>query len=285
MMIGERFLRPLVVGCMVVLSATVLPAWAQEPEVPACLRVDYPQPTVPEFGHTEALSYSTQETQCWVDVVEARRAGGMALDVREAAVAPLPGAVALPLPSVADRRYLRDQPLTLVGTGVDLRALTTACLSLRKQGFSKVQVLLGGARSWVQIQSVDMVTPQEAWLGALDGQWRLIGIGLPQEQVQSLVGKPEVNLPSSVDDAALVQALNDAERARPLGSHQQWLLLTPNQASGQSLLARLQQTPYKPGARALAWLSGGWDSYNAYLQQQQQSAAHAGRPLPRSCGS
>ena len=69
MMIRECFLRPLVVGCMVVLSATVLPAWAQEPEVPACLRVDYPQPTVPEFGHTEALSYSTQETQCWVDVV------------------------------------------------------------------------------------------------------------------------------------------------------------------------------------------------------------------------
>ena len=173
----------------------------------------------------------------------------------------------------------------MVGTGVDLRALTTACLSLRKQGFSKVQVLLGGARSWARIQSVDMVTPQEAWLGALDGQWRLIGIGLRPEQVQSLVGKPEVILPSSVDDAALVQALNDAERARPLGSHQQWLLLTPNQASGQSLLARLQQTPHKPGARALAWLSGGWDSYNAYLQQQQQSAAHAGRPLPRSCGS
>lgn len=263
-------------------------AAAQEPEAQACLREDYSQPAIPVFGHVTPKPYSAEEKACWIGVQEARDEGWMQLDVREVAMSArtlLPGTVALSLSSVAGRKYLREQPLVLVGTGVDLRALTSSCVALRAQGFARVRTLLGGARSWNQKPGGDLLIPQEFWLGAIDGQWRIVSVGLRADQIADLPIPPEVALSASTDSVGLRKALADAERAKPSELHHQWILVAPDGVGQQVALARWQQIPHQQGMKPLAWLEGGWTGYRTYLNQQQQSAAHAGRALPRICGS
>lgn len=285
-----RTSRPGLAGAAMLCALSLVTHWAaaQELQEQACLREDYSQPTIPVFGHAAPKPYSAQEQACWIGAQEARDEGWMRLDVRDLAMparAALPGTVALSLSAVADRKYLREQPLVLVGTGVDLRALTQSCMALRAQGFTRVRTLLGGARSWNQKSGEDLLTPQELWLGAMDGQWRIVGVGLGVDQVADLPIPPEVTLPASTDGLALRTAIAHAERVRPSERHHQWLVVAPDGPGQQTVLVRWQQLPREQGMAPLAWLNGGWTTYRAYLNQQQQSAAHAGRALPRSCGS
>lgn len=285
-----RLKRPWHMGSAVLCTGLglALGVAADEAALPSCLRQDYSLPQSPDFGHTKPQPYAPDEMACWLDVAQARDGQWMLLDVREGTTpqrAVLPGAAALPLMSLADRRYLREQPLVLVGTGVDLRKLTTACVALRAQGFLRVRVLLGGARSWTRKDGGDLVGPAEFWSGAMDGQWRIVGVGLDGDQVAALPFPPEANLPHTVDGPALRKALNDAERVNPLAPHNQWLVVAADGVQQQAALARSQQAPQEPPIRPLAWLGGGWAAYRAYLNQQQLSAAHAGRALPRVCGS
>lgn len=287
---GLRTPRPRASGAAMLCALSLVTHWAaaQEPDVQACLRGDYSQPAIPVFGHATPKPYSAEEKACWIDVQEARKGGWTLLDVRDVAMSAgafLPGTVALSLSAVADRKYLREQSLVLVGTGVDLRALTGSCVALRAQGFTRVRTLLGGARSWNRKQGGDLLVPQEFWLGAMDGQWRIVSVGLGADQVADLAIPPEVTVPASTDGVALRKALADAERARPSEPHHQWLLVAPDGAGQQVALARWQQIPQDQDMKPLAWLEGGWTGYRAYLNQQQQSAAHAGRALPRVCGS
>lgn len=272
--------------CVASLAVTV--AAAQVTDAQSCLRVDYSQPALPVFSHATPAPYSAREVACWINVQEAHGGGWMPLDVRDAALsarAPLTGVAALPLESVADRQYLREQPLVLVGTGVDLRALTKSCLTLRQHGFARLRVLVGGARSWSRTQQTDMLTPQEVWLGGLDGQWRIATVGLSPDQWASLPVPPEITLPASIERNALQRALADAERLRPSEPNRQWLVVVPDGTEQQALIVGWQQSPQDGGTRPVAWLSGGWVAYRAYLSQQQHSAANAGRALPHVCGS
>lgn len=286
----EKSFRPRRVGAAMLCALSLVAHWvaAQESVAQACLREDYSQPAIPVFGRATPKPYSAQEQACWIGVQEARDEGWMRLDVRDLPMPArvlLPGTVALSLSAVADRKYLRDQPLVLIGSGVDLRALTLSCVALRAQGFTRVRTLLGGARSWSQKPGEDLLTPQEFWLGATDGQWRIVGVGLRADQVADLPLPPEVALPLSADGMALQKAVVDAERARPSEAHHQWLVVAPDGPGQQMAIARAQQLPRERGMQPLAWLNGGWTAYRAYLTQQQQSAAHAGRALPRICGS
>lgn len=275
------------------LYAAGMSAWvsaADEPEAQACLRVDYPQAALPTFAQAVPAPYSSQETGCWTDTSEARRSQGMVLDVRDASLAarsPLQGTVALPLESIADRPYLRDQHLVLVGNGVDLRALTRHCLALQEQGFSRVRVLLGGVRSWSRTQRVDMLTAQEAWQGGADGQWRVISVGLGPDQIAALPVAPAVTLEASIDAAGIQKALAVAEGKRPLAPQEQWLVVSQDAEAQRALLPRWQQTINQTSTetRPVAWLEGGWTAYRSYLEQQKNSAAYAGRALPRACGA
>ncbi len=268
--------------------SSVSGAAVQEPDAQTCLRADYSPAVIPAFGHVQPLPYSADETACWLDVQKAHGGDWTLLDVREVGVSertPLSGTVAMSLASLADRKYLRDQPLVLVGTGVDLRVLTRSCMALRQQGFARLRVLLGGARSWHRTRGVDMLTPQEVWLGGIDGQWRIVSVGLQADQVASLPIPPEITLSASVEGATLQHAILDTEKAKPSEPPHQWLVVASDDMAQQAVLVRWQQTVQVKESLPVAWLSGGWSDYRAYLDQQQHSAAHAGRALPSSCGS
>lgn len=240
------------------------------------------------FGRAVASTYSEAERACWIGVPEARGKDWVQLDVRDGAAAadgPLPLVAAVPLSSLADRSYLRDRPLVLIGTGVDLRALTDSCLALRAQGFVQVRVLLGGARHWSRAPNAsDMLPPQAFWRGALDGQWRIAGLGLQAHEAAELPVAPEIVLAAPSGASELAGALAEAERTLPSEAHHQWVVVAPDADAQQAALAQWQRDPPQPGARTVAWLEGGWAAYRTYRNQQLQSATHAGRALPRICG-
>lgn len=265
---------------------------AQVQDLAACLRADHVSPPsgTQVFGRVQPVQYGRDEVSCWIEAHEIHEGNWVAVDVRDvilAARSPLPGAAALPLFAIADRSYLKDQPLLLVGSGVDLRALTQACLELRRQGFAQVRVLLGGVRNWRRTQGVDLLTPREAWLGSADGQWRIAAVGLSPAQVTGLPLEPLLQLPGHTDGRTLGQALADLDQRSPSQRPSQWLVVAADMQAQQALLVQWRQDGrYEQQAkRPLAWLEGGWEAYRAYLDQQQHSAAHAGRPLPRLCGS
>ncbi len=288
------------VGSVVLVCAWLVPVQALHAQAEPgemCPRADYvaETPSAPLTLSGDVVHYSAEQASCWMDATRyrdaAKHAAWMALDVREdgaAARAPLHGTTAVPLPALADKTYWRLRPLLLVGTGVDLRLLTQACLTLRNRGFAQVRVWLGGARSWQRSGKYDTVTPHEAWLGSADGQWRIATVGLSPTQSASLPHPAALALPTQTSAQALEQAMQAHMLAHPMASQHQWLLVAADARQLQDLLAQwaqLQAQAQTPPSRPLAGLAGGWPAYQHYLAQQQSWATHAGRRLVRPCGS
>lgn len=249
-------------------------------------------------------SYSEAERACWADWAHARELAtgpdGLWVDVRDEGARRqlgLPGVAVADLADVPARTFLWNQSLVLIGTGVDLKALSQHCAALRQSGrFKSVHVLLHGVRGWRQVgQTVqagsalappDEISAQEFWLGAAQGLWRVATLGL-DEQAQARLPQP-VAFAASTDD--LPQAMS-ALAARIAGasedlSPQRWLVVAASaaQLSRARVLWRQQSAARNAALPPVAWLSGAWPAYAAYRQHQQTLAAHAGRPLPRLCG-
>ena len=224
------------------------------------------------------------------------------MDVRDAGARRrlgLPGTAAVGLPDLADKAFLKGQSLVLIGTGVDLKTLSTQCVALRQSDqFKDVHVLLHGVRAWRlakqptlvdgSVLAPDEVSAQELWLGAADDQWRIAAIGLAPEHLASLPVKAaftgsEQNLRQTVAELATHMAQNSSDRPQ-----QRWLALTATAAQLAQLRALWLERPLNPADTAIAsaplWLVGAWPAYASYLEQQKTLAAHAGRPLPRLCG-
>lgn len=248
--------------------------------------------------------YSKAERACWADWPQAQAlaAGptGLWIDVRDVGERHrlgLPGAVVLDPADVPGKTFLQGQSLVLVGTGVDLKLLSSHCVALRQSGrFKDVHVLLHGVRSWraagqtVQVQGAvlapDEISPRELWLGAADGLWRIVTIGLTQEQSEDLA----VPVALTASDADLEQALSalhaQAGRAIAREPQQRWLVVagTDKQLARARALWRTRFAQTAPAALQPLWLAGAWPAYADYLRQQRILAAHAGQPLPRLCG-
>ncbi|MFT3779447.1 MAG: hypothetical protein QM772_14435 [Ottowia sp.] len=295
----RRLIIPLCAGVLSV-------AWAQEgAEGPfTCDRTAAITPLAEVAFTGEVASYTDAERACWADWPQAQALAqglnGQWVDVRDAGSArriALRGAATVGLTDLADKAFLKGQSLVLVGTGVDLKALTERCVALRQRGqFSGVHVLLGGARTWrlagqpVQADGTavapDEASAQELWLGAAGDLWQLAVFGLSAEQRQSLPVPASRVLDLGADARRAVDELQRrATTGERLAAPRQWLVVAPDAAQlaqAQALWRERAQAASPLGAPI--WLSGGWQAYAAYLQQQKTLAAHAGRPLPRLCG-
>lgn len=251
-----------------------------------------------------AVVYDDAERACWAGWEQAHAVAtgpnGLWVDVRDAGARrqlDLPGVTAVDLADVPTRAFLKGQSLVLIGTGVDLKALSSQCAALRQSGqFKNVHVLLHGVHSWRQAGQLvqangallppDEASAQEFWLGAANGQWRVAALGLgPDEQARlplpTAFAASAQDLPQAMADLAAHIA-----QAEPLAAPQRWLVLTHSAAQLAQAQALWRQHAAALGQNPplLTWLSGAWPAYASYLQQQQTLAAHAGRPLPRLCG-
>ena len=258
------------------------------------------------FAVGGASAFSEAEHTCWLDWTAAQQAatgpGGQWVDVRDAdarRLLTLPGVTAVDLADLPSKAFLKGQSLVLIGTGVDLKTLSTQCVALRQSDqFKDVHVLLHGVRAWRlakqptlvdgSVLAPDEVSAQELWLGAADDQWRIAAIGLAPEHLASLPVKAaftgsEQNLRQTVAELATHMAQNSSDRPQ-----QRWLALTATAAQLAQLRALWLERPLNPADTAIAsaplWLVGAWPAYASYLEQQKTLAAHAGRPLPRLCG-
>lgn len=250
------------------------------------------------------VDYSDAQRQCWLHWKPAQAIAtgplGMWIDVRDAGTqrqVALAGATTVGLADLADKAFLHGQSLVLVGSGVDLEALSSRCVALRRSGqFKDVHVLLGGVRAWrlagAQVRLGDGAAPadevgaQDLWRGASEGLWRIATLGVSAGQSR--------RLPALVDFAGsgpdLAGAMSGlSRRMAATGGDQpqrQWLAVaaTPEQQSQARRLWQQASAAADPPLPPLYWLSGGWPEYLRYLDQQQTLAAHAGRSLPRLCG-
>ncbi len=256
------------------------------------------------LGNADMAAYNEEERACWAEwgqaYATATGPNGLWVDVRGAGarrLLSLPGAAAVDLADIPTRAFLKGQSLVLIGTGVDLKALSSQCVALRQSGqFKSVHVLLHGVRSWRQagqpmqtdggaLLPTDEASAQEFWLGAANGQWRVAALGLgPDEQARLPLSAA---FAASADD--LSQAMADlaahVAQAEPLAAPQRWLVVAASSAqlAQAQTLWRQHAVARGLGLTPLTWLSGAWPAYANYLQQQQTLAAHAGRPLPRLC--
>ena len=262
------------------------------------------------FAASDATAFSETERACWVDWAPAQalatRSNGQWLDVRDAGARrrlSLPGVTAIALADLPSKAFLKGQTLVLVGTGVDLKALSSQCVALRQSGhFKGVHVLLHGVRAWrlanqpalVEGSALapDEVDAQELWLGAADDQWRIAAIGLDADGLRSLPMAATFTASASNLKQVVADLAHRISRQVDSQPHQRWLVLTATPEQLAELRALWLELQPSLDAQALPvttgttpwWLVGAWPAYASYLEQQKTLAAHAGRPLPRLCG-
>ena len=259
------------------------------------------------FAVGGASAFSEAEHTCWLDWTAAQQAatgpGGQWVDVRDAGarrLLTLPGVTAVDLADLPSKAFLKGQSLVLIGTGVDLKTLSTQCVALRQSDqFKDVHVLLHGVRAWRQARqpvladgsalASDEASAQDLWLGAADDLWRIAAIGLAPEQLASL----PVKAAFATSDQNLRQAVAElaarTKAAVDVAPQQRWLVLTATPAQLAEVRAlwpanSSESVVNETSASAPVWLIGAWPTYASYLEQQKTLAAHAGRPLPRLCG-
>lgn len=258
----------------------------------------------PVYFQVRRAHYSAEQQACWANWEQAQalmhETQGLWVDVRDAVQVQrlgLSNAAQVDLAAMAERSFLWGQVLVLIGTGVDLPALSERCLALRSSGrYKSVHVLLGGARTWVLagqpvLRNVhDLLPPQEIhardfWLGLNNDQWRVALLGVPQDRAVMLAAD-DTNLPLDLgtDIGHAIDALKEKMVATPLPPQQHWLVV----AGSDEMLAQAQRAwssnNKDTGSSAPLWLSGGWPAYVNYMQQQNAVAKHSGNALPALCG-
>lgn len=269
-----------------------------------CDRQEAHAPSPVRLHNDGVAAYDDAERACWTEWEGAQAiatgADGLWVDVRDAGARRqlgLPGVTAVDLADVSNRAFLKGQSLVLIGTGVDLKVLSSQCVALRQSGqFKRVHVLLHGVRSWRQagqpvqadgaLLPPDEASAQEFWLGAANGQWRVAALGLGSEEqarlpLSAAFAASARDMPQTIADLAAHIA-----QAEPLAAPQRWLVLTRSaaQLTQAQALWRQHAAAHGQNPLLLTWLSGAWPAYASYLQQQQTLAAYAKRPLPRLCG-
>ncbi|QTD46377.1 rhodanese-like domain-containing protein [Ottowia testudinis] len=288
---------------LLVALAALGTAWAQTQVSERALTCDKQPELLHNVAFTEtSTGYSDAERACWLDWPQAQALaqgqGGQWVDVRDAGAIRrlgLPGATAVGLPDLADKTFLRGQSLVLVGTGVDLKALSVRCATLRQAGqFKGVHVLLGGVRRWRQagqpmqsdgdVWPADQASAQELWVGAADDLWQIATAGLTAPQIANLPVPRDRLLDLGADAAQAVDRLTFQVNAERLPMPRQWLVIADNAERLAQMQALWRQRDANGAADSPVWLIGAWPAYASYLDQQKTLAAHAGRPLPRLCG-
>lgn len=257
---------------------------------------------------------------CWVNpaqLAESASSKPIILDVRPRAArqsSPIAGALQMELSEVANKRFLQQEPLVLVGTGVDYMDLTAACQQLKRQGFAKVRVMQGGYAAWragASEQHRWQFQPISArdWIGSLSQglNWIVLAIGsavlkapadripVPMQQLVDVVpGKAAQRAPAgdaASDAEQLASALariyqetfsTQSNPALPIAA-----IVVADDAMSDTQRLHIEQSLAKVGSAvgtAIYWLQGGWHAYEQQVVETAAIQRTAHHKLQAPCG-
>lgn len=269
---------------------------------------------------------------CWISAEQLASSmeGGSKptlIDVRPRSVqkaAPLAHALQLELAEVASKRFLQQEPVVLVGTGLDYANLSDACQQLKKQGFAKVQAVRGGARSWAAAANGSnaasqgnsassagnaMLQPLEAneWIASLGQglQWTVISASTAMQKASKdhipvsagqLVSVQVDGNGGKEHDAKLVAAvtrayLDKVKRYKNTAQAQALIVIT-DEAVSDTVRLQVEQALAKAvtsQGNAITtlpayWLQGGWQGYEQQVAQTAAIQQTASHRLQVPCG-
>jgi rhodanese-related sulfurtransferase len=274
-------------------------------DCPQLALADQAMPNVgsaPEKTSRDAAVPMVQDGSCWIDLDRANTPGVPEptwIDVRPApavSAARIPGALQIPLSALPTKEFLKRTPVILIGTGRDDGDLGRACGELKRQGFQHVKLLRGGVRAWYDAgrpllrdaafsQTLDRLSPLELHRQAASAPWAIVGVDLDAN----------TELPRTVFRSERIDVGNNFARAAAMIRRLQVDLTRGPDAERPNVIvvigrdehtsAQISDAIRHAELRNVLTLEGGALSYQAFLVQQQNIAANAGKPLVRPCGS
>ncbi len=230
----------------------------------SCQAQDYAQAAAAQASYwPKQMPAQTLDSACWLSAEQLTSAlSGPAkptlLDVRPRSVqrmAPVAGALQIELADIASKRFLQQQSIVLIGSGLDYADINQACQQLRQQGFASVQALLGGASAWqaaglkastqastnasagasadaAQLQTIDAA----GWIASLSQgvQWTVLSINAALQQAST------EQLPVPSNQIVAIRA-EGKELSRKLAvsvqrAYQNAALKPPNASAAQALI-------------------------------------------------
>lgn len=281
------------------LLAGVFSVYGRAGEVAGCLESSQPtrteQPWWPRIEHKQPL-----HAACWLSWNELmqpayQQDGVLWLDVRPSPnwqASPLNNVMQVGLHEIEDRSFLHGRSLLLVGTGTDQLMLDAACMQLRQLGFD-VHALNGGI--WAlpghlsgqgsDAGNVQQIGADQFLAGSQTVSWHVVTLGGSEQDIAYLPEPPRMQF--GLDDVAAAQAaittllgqggISAPENPYPV----QVVLIAPDDESVRVLQALLH---HAAADGRVVWLQGGFQAYEAYINEQNRMKAYAGAVLRRPCG-
>lgn len=233
---------------------------------------------------------------CWLEPAQWRQAGGggMLVDVRplpQRRSAPIAQALQMDVRELAGKRFLQQEQVLLLGTGLDHADLDAACRQLRGQGFVEVRALMGGAAA-LQPQGpvVQDLMPRDWIAGLAQGaQWTVLSLSealktSPAEQHPV----PNGQLRQVTTPQGLRRALDGIATGSVAGGRPHALVVVADAPAERALHAQLASEMASrrgwPQDLPIYWLQGGWQAYQAQVVDMQAIGRTAGHRLQAACG-
>jgi len=298
--------------CHAVLAQAAGAALACRADSYAAHAADAQAPSWPRQAPAQAL-----DAACWVTPAQLARSESAAappvlIDVRPRVArqsAPIANALEVELSELPHKRFLRQEPLVLVGTGLDYADLAAACRRLQAQGFASVRALRGGAAAWREASASGSprLRPISAseWMASL-GQgirWTVLPLGdavlrapadripVPGGQVVAIPGAGAHGMAAQDADrlaSAVVRAYRGALTARQASPVPEAAIVVAGPAIDGTLRLRIEQAIAAMDAAStgvpIYWLQGGWQAYEHQAAQAAAIQQTAGHGLQAPCG-
>ena len=142
----------------------------------------------------------------------------------------IPGSLNIPLNAVKSKTFLKTTPFVLVNEGRSTAALETACVELKRAGFTHVAILQGGLNAWrarggalagdpfVQAE-LNRMSPEELFVESRYNDWLVLDVsGAPKADVRKQLPQA-VSLGKATNNAGFISsvkaAVNNKKRSVP----------------------------------------------------------------------
>lgn len=221
------------------------------------------------------LIYQSLKEIVWVDI----RSNA------EKKIIPLIDTIDLSVIELANANFLFNRNIVLVGTGFDQLAIDQAISLLTKKGFKHIYALEGGVRVWEDLKQqklglIDEISAEQFLLGSKTIPWKVITIGLTDQEIAILPEKPFKQFDISKKSfKEIAQLMEDKHAMRD--QFISLVLVASDTKNLQQLKRQLQPNSFSKQA---VWLQGGLHSYQKYIEQQHKVIASKGSSLSKPCG-